>query len=107
MQYVVFLDIPPGLHIGISIDWVKQFFQNRDDSSRAFLRLCINLQTPIPSRLVKDQEDKFKDAIIDQLIDPTFWINKSIFIAFRGTPYGIMLGHDRRPIDAEAHDSQP
>lgn len=98
MDYIVFLDIPAGCHIGLTIEWVRQFFETREDKTRAFVRLCIDLQTPIPSRLVKAKEDALKDAVIDQLIDPTLWVNKSIVIVFRGTNYGIRLDEERKPI---------
>lgn len=98
LHFIVFLDIPAGCHIELSVEWVRQFFEKREDKSRGFLRLCINLDTPIPSRLVKIQEDALKDAIIDQLLDPTFWLSKKLVIAFRGTPYAIILDENRLPI---------
>lgn len=99
MDFIVYLDLPAGFHIGITVEWIRQFFIKREDPNRALLRLCINLQTPIPSRMVQKEETAFKDAIIDQLLDPSMWNDTQIILVFRGTNCGIRLDKNRKPVD--------
>ena len=100
MKNQVYLQIPTGSNISLTIQSIIDFIEGSNESGREVLINCIPIPMIVPSRLVSKDIASLKEAIVKSILNPDGWVRKPLTIAFVGRPEVIELDANRCIISA-------